>query len=216
MANCSLPDDQLALWPSTAVLETANALWGDKSLDDTLHASLNQPTQSLPKFTWCWFLQRFQSRPVAAAQLYLYTVGLIEHKKSHPRVEVMAALLGLSGVKMYLSRLADCVFSVVGALIPLPTLAGVLATTLVKPAMYDLTVIEGALAEVFVTADRVGSARVQLQLEVILRLVVHIWLHQATQDMDGMVAALQHEDSPEALDVHEFKAAVSLVSSVAL
>ncbi|ETV91428.1 hypothetical protein H310_13975 [Aphanomyces invadans] len=126
VVNCSFPDDQLALWQSTAVLETTNALWVDKSLDDTRHAPLNQPTQSLPKFTWCWFLQRFLSRPVAAAQLYLYTIGLIEHKKSHPRVEVMAALLGLSGVKMDLSRLADS--------------------------------IEGALAEVFVTADRVGSA----------------------------------------------------------
>ncbi|KAF0707344.1 hypothetical protein AaE_013653 [Aphanomyces astaci] len=156
-ATCSLPDELLALWTATSVLETTNALWVDKQLDDSRHGAAKLPTQSLPMFMWSWFLQKFKSRTVAAAQLYLFTVGLIEHKGAHARVEVMATLIGLSGVNVYLPRLADCLLTVVGALVPLPTLAGVLATSLVKPAVFDMATVEAALAEAFVTVDRVSS-----------------------------------------------------------
>ncbi|RHY98151.1 hypothetical protein DYB35_004337 [Aphanomyces astaci] len=253
VTTCSLPDELLALWTATSALETTNALWVDKQLDDSRHGAAKLPTQSLPMFMWSWFLQKFKSRTVAAAQLYLFTVGLIEHKGAHARVEVMATLIGLSGVKVYLPRLADCLLTVVGALVPLPTLAGVLATSLVKPAVFDMATVEAALAEAFVTVDRVSSGplseflrshpfdriivsaasadriadileaeatkashlarttlvvRVHLQLEVVLRLVVHVWLHQATQDLDVLMATMQHEDSSEALDFKEFKTAV--------
>ncbi|RHX99159.1 hypothetical protein DYB25_002557 [Aphanomyces astaci] len=157
VATCSLPDELLALWTATSVLETTNALWVDKQLDDSRHGAAKLPTQSLPMFMWSWFLQKFKSRTVAAAQLYLFTVGLIEHKGAHARVEVMATLIGLSGVNVYLPRLADCLLTVVGALVPLPTLAGVLATSLVKPAVFDMATVEAALAEAFVTVDRVSS-----------------------------------------------------------
>ncbi|ETV88275.1 hypothetical protein H257_01567 [Aphanomyces astaci] len=296
VATCSLPDELLALWTATSVLETTNALWVDKQLDDSRHGAAKLPTQSLPMFMWSWFLQKFKSRTVAAAQLYLFTVGLIEHKGAHARVEVMATLIGLSGVNVYLPRLADCLLTVVGALVPLPTLAGVLATSLVKPAVFDMATVEEALAEAFVTVDRVSSGplseflrnhpfdrivvsaesadriadilgaeatkashlarttywadddgvstsrsalnttrttistvrstttystnlmssrrhqslrgkTVHLQLEVVLRLVVHVWLHQATQDLDALMATMQHEDSSEALDFKEFKTA---------
>ncbi|KAH9127582.1 hypothetical protein LEN26_009228 [Aphanomyces euteiches] len=166
-ARCSLEDSSLRLWDAAAVLDTTISLWLDKRIDDLRRGALKLPPQSLPKFASSWFLHKYKDLHAASAQLYLYTVGLVEHKAAHARVQVMAALLGLTNVKCYLPRLADCALRVLTTLVPLQSLAGILASSTTRSIGYDLPTVESALADVFSNSADMARPfdRVQLSPE---------------------------------------------------
>ncbi|OQS06302.1 hypothetical protein THRCLA_01657, partial [Thraustotheca clavata] len=131
------------------VLGLINDIWVERLLYTLNTTTLRVPRQSFPLFVHHFFLKLARTHFEAKAQLYLFVLGLMEFRSQHTRIEIMAVMLGLSNLKCYAPRMADCVLALVGLLVPLASLPGMLAMCNHKPLNFTSATLTMALNNVF-------------------------------------------------------------------
>ncbi|OQR90907.1 hypothetical protein ACHHYP_05153 [Achlya hypogyna] len=149
VADMGVTDSSLQRLDVDQVLGLVTDIWVDRALNTLQTDTLRVPRQSFPVFVERFFLRRYQSWSEAKAQLYLFLLGVMDFRGRYPRIDVMGYMLGLSNIKCYSPRLADCLLSLLVILVPLQTLAGSLTTHNHQPLLFGQNVVIMALNNVF-------------------------------------------------------------------